>query len=87
VDKHVIYTSSLPESDLHKFSTSRQGRGTSAYVRLCHLVKGVAPSSERIVQDCNKVLLAMKRIWDAKGVAADCLGNRTGKRFLENKTE
>jgi hypothetical protein len=50
-------------------------------------VDRVAPPSERIVQDCNKDPLAMKRIWDAKGNAVDGLGNRTGKRLLESKTE
>jgi hypothetical protein len=88
VDQHVIYTTSLPESDEPKFSTFCPHRGTSTYIRLWHPGEdGVAPSSERIVQDCNKILLAMKRIWDVRGIAVEGHGNRTGKRFFQSRTE
>jgi hypothetical protein len=60
VDQHVIYTASLPESDeaqvQHLLSHEEP-----QHIRLWHPGEdGVAPSNERIVQDCNKMISAMK---------------------------
>jgi hypothetical protein len=33
------------------------------------------------------MLVAMKRIWDVRGIAVEGLGNRTGKRFVQSRAE
>jgi hypothetical protein len=80
VSRHVVITADLPEENDKKFSTSTPLRGTSAYLRLWDPVSGTAPSSERIVQDCRKVLTAMVAIRAANGAIVPGLGNRKGKR-------
>jgi hypothetical protein len=86
VDQHVIYTASLPESDERKFSTSCPHREPQLIFAFGIQERTVAPSSERIVQDRYKMILAMKRIWDVRESLLKVL-NRTGKRFFQSRAE
>jgi hypothetical protein len=69
----MLSTASLPESDERKFSTSCPHREPQLIFAFGIQERTVAPSSERIVQDCYKMILAMKRIWDVRGIAVEGL--------------
>ena len=55
-------------------------KGTSAYLRICHPEHGVAPTSERVLQDASRVLDAIVEIVKARGTVIADMNNRTGKR-------
>eukprot|EP00978_Attheya_sp_CCMP212_P008683 scaffold20425_cov45-Attheya_sp.AAC.1 len=86
VDHHVLYTQLLPEEDDQKFSMSTPKRGASAYKRLLDVDSGNSPTSERIIQDINKVFKSLQTIRDHEGTMVEGLGNRGGKRALNNPT-
>ena len=55
-----------------------------SYLRVLHPVRGVCPSSKRIVEDITKCWGEhLDRICEARGGAVEELGNRVGKRKLE----
>ena len=52
----------------------------------------ICPTSERVVQDCNRVLRAFQAVYDAEGVILEEYGERKGRREVsknddENKRE
>lgn len=51
---HVAITSHLPNDDPRKFSFATPNEISRAYLRLVDYVTGGAPSSTRIIQDCEK---------------------------------
>ena len=57
VNTQVMYTTDYDEEDERKFSLSTPKRVSYAYRRVLHPRTGVAPSSARIIQDVNKVLV------------------------------
>ena len=71
VRRHMIMSHSgckYGEKDPRMFSLATPKEGASAYKRVWDPVNGVAPPSKRIVQDINKVVVAMKKIHEVKGV-------------------
>ncbi len=83
VMRHVCYTSHLPEDDIRKFSMSTPSRGSKAFRRLLESEEDGFPSSERILQDINKVFLSMERIRLAKGTLIEGVGDRKGRRATQ----
>jgi hypothetical protein len=78
VDRHVLYTQNLPEEDDHKFSMSTTKREAFAYERLLNIDSGNSPTSERIIQDINKVFKSLETIRDHEGIMVEGLGNKGG---------
>ena len=71
VHRHVIMSHSgckYGEKDPRIFLLATPKEGASAYTRVWDPVNDVAPPSERIIQDINKAVMAMKTIHEAKGV-------------------
>jgi hypothetical protein len=64
---HVAITSHLPNDDPRKFSFSTPNEIYRAYLRLVDLVTGGAPSSTRIIQDCEKWVRSLETIRQAGG--------------------
>jgi hypothetical protein len=56
---HVAITSHLPKDDPRKFSFSTPKEISRAYLRLVDRHTGGAPSSRRIIQDCEKWVRSM----------------------------
>ena len=81
VNKHVAMTADLDEDDdENKFSLATPNKGTSAYLRILDPETGVCPTSARIIEDTNKVYLAMDRIIKAKGCVVPDINTREGHR-------
>ena len=84
---NVSATSFLPESDPRKFSLSTPKKILSAYKRVyCPTMDcSSVLSSNRIVQDLNKVIFALKCIVQADGHVLHGLASRTGHhRWVEH---
>jgi hypothetical protein len=56
VKLHVVITEAMPETDEHKFSLTTPNRVASTYLRILDRKTGGSPSSERILQDCKKII-------------------------------
>jgi predicted flap endonuclease-1-like 5' DNA nuclease len=82
VMRHVCYTCHLPEDDERKFSLSTPKRGSYAFRRILEHEDG-EPSSKRILQDIAKVFQSMRRILEAKGTLITGIGDRRGRRALQ----
>ena len=80
VKRHVALTKLLPKDEKRKFNLSTPAKGTSAFLRLVHPDSGTVPSSCRIVEDIQKVVVSMIAIYDAQGIIVDFDGVRSGKR-------
>ena len=78
---HVAATFHLPSNHADKFSYSTPKTIESAY-RQCWTI---VPSSERIIQDVDKMIFAMGKIKDAKGDIVKGLANRSGHREYSEK--
>ena len=50
-------------------------------------ITGVAPPSERILQDVDGVWKAFKIVGEAKGVYDQGLAEKTGRRYMKSKTK
>jgi hypothetical protein len=79
--RHILYTRFLEEDDPRKFSISTPLRGSRAIERVW---KNSVPS-KRIKQDVYKVLVALREVYKAEGCIVKNLGNRNGRRALEEK--
>ena len=55
---------------------------SQAYKRLLDPMTGVAPTDKRIVQDITGVWMAMRIVYDAKGVYVHGLAERSGCRYI-----
>ena len=81
VDMNVRYTESYHKDDPRKFSITTPKKGTSAYLRIFDPgPKGIAPTSERILQDTSGVLEAIMIIIEQNGCIVDDMNARKGKR-------
>ena len=83
VYRHIQFTSKLDKGDPCKFSISTPKIGTSSYLRIFDPSTGVAPISERIVQDTKRLLESIKRIINPKGTIILDYNNRNGKRRVK----
>ena len=88
VDRHVILSHAIcnDKDDPRMFSMATPKLGASAYKRIFHPVTGVAPTSERIIQDIKAVFVNMKIIFDADGAHVPGLANRSGHRKVAGRT-
>ena len=64
--------------DERKFDLSTPLRATRAYKKIYDPDTGIAPSSSRILQDCDKVYESMETIRKKKGIRVDGVGERHG---------
>jgi hypothetical protein len=76
---HVTITSHLPNDDPRKYSFSIPKEIFRAYLRLVDPLNGGAPSSTRIVQDCEKWIRSLGKIRKAGGKMVQGFG-RNGHR-------
>ena len=75
LNRHVLCTLKLSNSDPRKFDISTPKRISNAM----HRIISGALSSTRIMQDCFRVLKSLQRIVQAKGVVVHGCGQRPGK--------
>ena len=88
VDRHAVMTADLDDEKYpEKFSLSTPKRGSLAYHRILDPDTGGVPSSNRIVQDVEKVPKAFMAIWEVRGIKVDGLGNRKGVRHEKPEIE
>jgi hypothetical protein len=64
---HVAITSHLPNDDPRKYSISTPKEISGAYLFLVDPSTGGAPSSTRIVQDCEKWIRSLGKIREVGG--------------------
>lgn len=76
--RHVALTSDLPIGDPLRFSTGTPTEMEASALRAW----AVAPTSERIVQDCSAIPGRIDRVVEAKGVAVLDIAFRTGRRYV-----
>ena len=85
VQYHVFLTNHLDGDDERKFSMETPSEGSCAYLRVWDPTTGGCPSSERIIQDVEKVLVSLQKIHKAEGTIVDDVGIRTGSRYINQK--
>ena len=78
VNRHFIWTANLSVDDERKFDLSTPLRATRAHKKIYDPDTGIAPSSSRILQDCDKVYESMETIRKEKGIRVDGVGERHG---------
>ena len=81
-DHHVTLTRHLRDDDPRKFCGSTPKRMASSYKRLL----SITPTSDRIKQDCYRVLTAFQGVYESKGAILEEYGRRIGRRY-ENKSD
>ena len=79
-DIHCLLTDHLPRDDPRRFGKATPKEISKSIARLYDPVIGVVPCSRRIVQDCTRVLHALKMIVGAGGAIVPGLANRNGHR-------
>ena len=82
-DHHVTLTNHLDDQDPRKFDGSTPKRIASSYNRLL----AICPTSDRVLQDCSRVLDAFQAVYDAKGVILEEVGERRRGRRRVSKTD
>jgi hypothetical protein len=80
VDRHITATSDFDKEDERKFSLSTPKNGADVYLQILDPDTGICPSSARIMQDTEKVILALKEIHGNDGTIIDDINNRPGRR-------
>ena len=81
-------TAFLHKDDVRRFSLSLPKDIQSAYHRIVDPVKGVAPTSERIVEDVEMLKFSMVKIMNAEGGVVRGLASRPGRRaFTDYRRE
>ena len=85
-DYHATITQHLNDDDPRKFDGSTPKRLTNSYLRLYHPETGVAPTSNRILQDVTRVLSSLEKVLDAEGCIIDET-IRTGRRRNDKKND
>eukprot|EP00594_Rhizosolenia_setigera_P009623 CAMPEP_0178971686 /NCGR_PEP_ID=MMETSP0789-20121207/20476_1 /TAXON_ID=3005 /ORGANISM="Rhizosolenia setigera, Strain CCMP 1694" /LENGTH=494 /DNA_ID=CAMNT_0020658811 /DNA_START=594 /DNA_END=2078 /DNA_ORIENTATION=+ len=85
VESHVYFTQHVEPEDWRKFSFATYKTTTSAYLRIFDPDTGTSPTSERIVQDCEKVLQSILDVMRVHGTIVPELNCRTGKRRHSGK--
>jgi len=81
---HTQLTQPIPDENPLKFTSSTPKRMADSYIRLTHPDNGVVPSSDRILEDINRVLLSLERVREARGCIIDD-SSRVGRRFELNE--
>jgi hypothetical protein len=71
---HVAITSQLPKGDPKKFSFAMPKEISHAYLSIIDPETGGAPSSKRIVQDCEKWIQSLEKIRAAGGNMVEGFG-------------
>ena len=88
VSRHILMSraSAIKKDDPRIFSLKTPKQGASSYTRIWNPTNGgVAPPSNRIIQDIKKVVAAMKQIGAAKGAFVPNLAQRPGDRHIINQ--
>lgn len=80
---NVAATSHLPKGHADKFELGSAPDAWNAVVRTWQH----APTSQRIVQDIERVFLAIDQVVEAKGIAVDFKKLRHGRRLLAHNNE
>ena len=80
---HAQITQHIPDENPLKFTSSTPKRLADSYIRLTHPDTGIVPSSDRILEDIQRVLLSLERVREARGCIIDETG-RSGRRFEAN---
>jgi hypothetical protein len=84
VMQHVCYMCHLPKDEPHKFSLWLLGLPSKPGARRWLSNKDGSPrSSKQILQDIRKVFESMERIREAKGALIRGIGDRKGRRALQ----
>jgi hypothetical protein len=83
VDQHVLITRHMDSKDEEKFDLSTPVKGWSAYKRVLETV----PTSQRILQDVEKVLHSLEIVRQKKGVRCSGVGNTNYGRRREKVLE
>ena len=73
------------QKDERIFSMATPQLASSSYRRVYDPESGVAPSSERILQDIEGAFLSMKIVAERKGVFVPGLAERSGRRFMKSE--
>ena len=83
-DHHVTLTRHLPDDDPRKFDGSTPKRMASSYTRLL----SITPTSQRVREDCSRVLHAFQAVYDLKGAILEGeYGERSGRRLVSKSDE
>jgi hypothetical protein len=82
VNRQLMITEALHDTDTKKFSLVAPKRVTKSYLRVSHPVTGGIPSSEIILQDCMKWQVNLGVIREAGGAMVEGIGNPSGRRLL-----
>ena len=81
VNRHIQLTHDFDKDDSRKFRMDTPLHGANAYKRILDPSKlGIAPTSDRIIQDTEGVMTSIMMIIKAKGTVVADINNRTGKR-------
>ena len=85
-DYHATVIQHLEDDDRRKFHGSTRKQMSDSYHRLFHPDTGVAPSSDRIMEDVSRVFHSLYLVHDVEGCMID-ENNRSGRRYekYENK--
>jgi hypothetical protein len=81
---HVAITSHLENDNPLKFSFSTPKEISRAYLRIVNPNTGGAPSSRRVIQDCDKWLRSLEKIRKAGGKIVEGFG-RNGHRHSSHR--
>ena len=84
-DFHSTVTQDLPDDHPQKFDGLTPKQMSDSYHRLFHPDTGVAPSSDQIIKDVNRILQSLESVLQAEGCLID-ENARKGRRF-EKKNE
>jgi hypothetical protein len=82
---HVAITAHLAKENKKKFTFSTPKEVSNAYLRLVDPISGNAPSSRRIIQDCEKWVRSLKKIRQAGGKIVEGFGRNGHRRGHEGK--
>jgi hypothetical protein len=82
---HVAITAHLAKENKKKFTFSTPREVSNAYLRLVDPISGNAPSSRRIIQDCEKWVRSLQKIRQAGGKIVEGFGRNGHRRGHEGK--
>jgi hypothetical protein len=82
---HVAITAHLAKENTNKFTFSTPREVSNAYLRLVDPISGNAPSSRRIIQDCEKWVRSLQNIRQAGGKIVEGFGRNGHRQGHEGK--
>lgn len=81
VNKHIQLTTGFKKDDERKFRIETPLHGSRSYRRILDPSEsGIAPTSQRIIEDTNSVLKSILMIIEAKGTVVPDINNRARRR-------